>query len=154
MRARVWRYCSGCPRNSVVIIPSPQPISSFCRKPSEIPRSSSQRPEVGLVTIYNGPTSRKYCKYQVKRLFWRYCSRCRHHALLPPTHPKSKSKIRSSSLQTRQVDFEAHKMILHDESAVNTEQNGCCLNMAKSKCSWLQQQQLLLLLLLSLFYYY
>ena len=49
-------------------------------------------------------------------------------------------------------------MILHDESAVNTEQNGCCLNMAKSKCSWLLQLQqqllLLLLLLLSLFYYY
>ena len=36
----------------------------YSRQPSEIPRSSSQSPEVGLVTIQDGSTSRKYCKSQ------------------------------------------------------------------------------------------
>ena len=63
------KQCRDHPRKSF-------PPTIFCRKPSEIPMSSSQHPEVGWVTIYHGPTSRKYCNYRVKRLFWRYCSSC------------------------------------------------------------------------------
>ena len=104
-----------CARNSfVIILEKKLPLTPF-RVFAESPlRNPKVELEVGLVTIQDGPTSRKCCNDRVTWLLWRYCSGClRNNVVIinlprtPPTPQKKiKSKIRISSLQARQVDSE------------------------------------------------
>ena len=101
-----WEEVLGvCARSSVVIIPEKASLSrfrSYCRKPPDMPRSSSQRPEVGLVTIQDAPISRKYFRCRVKRLFWRYYSGSLRSTVViipPPPHPPKAKQVQNANLK-------------------------------------------------------
>ena len=47
------------------------------------------------MTMQEGPTSRKYCKYRTKRLSWKYCSGClcNNVVIVSPPTPQSEAQF-------------------------------------------------------------